>query len=159
MTVTFPRKRLLRAHGQSVVFVKNPLESPQHVLMKAYLWALYLPQYPDLYVETKIGDKYKPDVVQLAADGRPVFWGESGQVSVKKIESLVRRFPDTHFAIAKWETNLKPVAAIIAEALAGRPRAAPFDLIRFNADSAARFIDGEGNVRLTHADLEWQRFP
>ena len=158
MPPTFPRKRLLRAHGKSVVFVKNPLESPQHVLMKAFLWALYLPQYPDLYVETKIGDKYKPDVVQLSADGRPVFWGESGQVSVKKIQSLVRRFPDTHFAIAKWEMNLTPVAAIIAEALAGRTRAAPFDLIRFNADSTARFIDTAGGVHISHADLEWQRF-
>ena len=158
MSLTFPRKRVLRAHGQSVVFVKNPLESPQHVLMKAFLWALYLPLFPNLYVETKIGDKYKPDVVQLGTDGRPVFWGEAGQESVNKIQSLVRRFPDTHFAIAKWEMNLEPVAAIVAEALNGRQRVAPFDLIRFNADSAARFIDAEGGVHITHADLEWHRF-
>ncbi len=78
MPPTFPRKRLLRAHGQSVVFVKNPLESPQHVLMKAFLWALYLPQFPNLYVETKIGDKYKPDVVQLANGRSPGLLGRSG---------------------------------------------------------------------------------
>lgn len=149
---------MMRAHGKSVVFVKGSMESAQHVLMKVFLWALYLPHYPDLYVETKIGDKYKPDVVQMGMDGKPVFWGESGQVSVKKIRSLVRRFPDTHFAIAKWETNLTPVAAILAEALNDHPRAAPFDLLRFDADSANRFIDADGSVRLTHADVEWQRF-
>lgn len=157
MPPTFPRKRMMRAHGKSVVFARNPMESAEHVLMKVFLWALYLPQYPDLYVETRIGDKYKPDVVQLHADGKPAFWGESGQVSVKKIQSLVRRFPDTHFAIAKWQTSLKPVAAIIEQALEGYVRSAPFDLIRFDAASADRFIDMDGNVTLTHADLDWQR--
>jgi len=94
----------------------------------------------------------------MGADGKPIFWGESGQVSVKKIESLVRRFPATHFVIAKWGMKLDPVAEIVAEALDGRERRAPFDLIRFAPDSADRFIDADGNVTLTHADLEWRRF-
>lgn len=158
MTPTFPRKRLLRAHGKSVVFVKGNMESAQHVLMKAFIWALYLPDYPDLYVETRIGDKYKPDVVQLGADGVPIFWGESGQVSIKKIQSLVRRFPATHFVIAKWEMNLDPVAEIVAAALDGRPRRAPFDLLRFANADAERFIDAEGNVSLAFADVERRRF-
>ena len=36
-------------------------------------------------------------------------------------------------------------------------RTAPFDLLRFPPDSAARFVDDRGQIRLTHDDLEWVR--
>jgi hypothetical protein len=81
------RKWTLRAHGRQVVFVKKPVESSTHVLMKALLWALYLPAYPNLAVETGVGDRYRPDVVALDAQGEPVFWGEAGDVTVAKIRS------------------------------------------------------------------------
>jgi hypothetical protein len=157
-----PRKWRLHAHGSHNVFVKGAMESTEHVLMKIFLWALYLPHYPDLSVEIRIGDKYKPDVVSMSAprfDGtrEPRFWGESGQVSVRKIESLTRRYPNTHFAIAKWDFNLKPVSAIVQEALHGRKRSAPFDLLRIPPDSPQRFIDAEGNVTLGFDDIEWVR--
>ena len=102
------RKWTLRAHGRQVVFVKKPYESDTHVLMKALLWALYLPAYPELTVEIAIGDRYKPDVVALDARGEPGFWGEAGDVTTAKIRSLARRYRDTHFALAKWDTRLEP---------------------------------------------------
>ena len=154
------RKWTLKAHGRQVVFIKRPNEHTQHVLMKALLWALYLPVYPDLKVEIAIGDRYKPDVVALhPIDPRadPRFWGEAGQVGVEKLHSLVRRYRSTHFAIAKWETNLNPWAEIITDALDKLDRRAEFDLICFPAESAERFIDDEGNIRISHADLVWKR--
>jgi hypothetical protein len=154
----FPRKRMLRAGGKQMVFARGPNESAEHVLMKAFLWALYLPQYPDLTVEVKIGDRYKPDVVQMEptrfGDMRPVFWGEAGQISVRKIESLARRFRETHFAIGKWETTLTPYVDIVQEATHSLERIAPFDLIRFPGDSASRFIDRDGIIHITFADVE-----
>lgn len=154
----FPRKRMLRAGDKQMVFARNPNESAEHVLMKAFLWALYLPQYPDLTVEIRIGDRYKPDVVQMEIDRfgerRPVFWGEAGQISVKKIESLARRFRETHFAIGKWETTLAPYVAIVQEATSKLERSAPFDLIRFPGDSASRFIDCDGVIHITFEDVE-----
>jgi hypothetical protein len=45
------RKWTFKAHGKQVVFVRRPIESSEHVLMKALLWALYLPDYPSLSVE------------------------------------------------------------------------------------------------------------
>lgn len=157
-----PRKWRLKAHGATNVFVKGSNESAEHVLMKIFIWALYLPEYPDLTVEIKIGDKYKPDVVQMSApafDGSrvPVFWGESGQVSVKKIESLTRRFPDTHFALAKWSRSLQPYAEIVREAVADLDRAAPFDLLNIPQDAPERFINQDGVVTITFADVEWIR--
>ena len=144
------RKLTLRAHGpdgaEKVVFVKKPVESLEHVLMKAFLWALYLPDYPRLSIEVPIGDRYKPDVVQLDALGQPVFWGESGKVSEDKTRSLLRRFPDTHFALAKWAAPLDPFVELVEDALDGRPRRAPFDLLRFPPDSGERFIADDGTV-------------
>ena len=151
------RKWTLCAHGRKVVFVKKPYESQAHVLMKALLWALYLPAYPDLTVEIAVGDRYKPDVVALDARGEPVFWGEAGDVTTAKIRSLARRYRDTHFALAKWDVRLEPYAAIVADALAGLNRRAPFDLIRFPDDCADRFVDDAGAIRLSHTDLAWMR--
>lgn len=151
------RKWTLRAHGQQVVFVKKPIEHGHHVLMKAFLWALYLPQYPNLKVEISVGDRYKPDVVALPADphGDPLFWGEAGQVSPEKITSLGRRYRNTHFALAKWGANLYTVEQLVTDALAGIDRRAPFDLLCFPTDSADRFIDARGNITISHRDIVW----
>jgi hypothetical protein len=155
------RKWTLRAHGQQVVFIKKPIEHVHHVLMKAFLWALYLPVYPNLKVEVGIGDRYKPDVVALPlADRRdPLFWGEAGQVSTEKIHSIGRRYRQTHFALAKWGANLQTVEQWVTEALVDIERQAPFDLLCFPTDSAERFIDSRGNITLSHADLSWKRLP
>jgi hypothetical protein len=153
------RKWTLRAHGEKVVFVKRSVESARHVVMKALLWALYLPQYPDLVVEISIGDRYKPDVVSLDRWGDPRFWGEAGEVGVDKIRSLVRRYRRTHFALAKWDTALDPYTDLVAPILEDVRREAPFDLIAFTADSAERFIDDSGEITVSFDDLDWVRFP
>lgn len=153
------RKWTLRAHGRQVVFVKKPVESSTHVVMKALLWALYLPQYPDLTVEVAIGDRYKPDLVSLDERGEPRFWGEAGDVSTAKIRSLARRYRRTHFALAKWDTRLDPLTGIVEDALRGLGRSAPFDLISFPPDAVDRFIADDGTIRISHAELTWVRCP
>lgn len=155
--IIIPRKRMLHAHGKKVVFVKGLRESGQHVLMKAFIWALYLPQYPDLTVEVRIGDRYKPDVVSADDLDSVRFWGEAGQVSRDKIRSLAKRYKDTHFVIAKWQTRLDNLEKLVAEAVDGLDRSAPFDLISFPADGDQRFIDKQGNVTVTFEDTEWLR--
>lgn len=148
------RKLTLRAHGEQVVFVKEKQERIEHVYMKAFLWALYLPVYPDLSVEVRVGDKYKPDVVSMdARRGTPRFWGEAGHVGADKIASLVRRYPDTHFAMSKWATSLGPFAEMIEEALQDVPRRAPFELYRFPEDAIDRFVDANGHVELSVENL------
>lgn len=158
-----PRKWTVKAHGQRIVLSKSPQESARHVIMKALLWALYLPQYPTLTIEIRIGDRYKPDLVafdpqpNIYAPDKPLFWGESGVVSQDKIESLVRRFPDTHFALAKWAMDLRSPVALVEAASKRVKRTAPFDLLRLPADSLTRFVDAEGQIHITHEDVEWVR--
>jgi hypothetical protein len=108
-------------------------------------------------VEVSVGDRYKPDVTSSAADGRPRFWGEAGKVGVDKIRSLARRYRDTHFAIAKWQSNLEQIIPLVRDAVADLHRTAPFDVLRFSEESVARFIDKDGYLRLTHDDVEWSR--
>lgn len=152
------RKLTFRAHGpdgpQKLVLVKKPVERAEHVLMKAFLWALYLPLYPSLAVEVAIGDRYKPDLVQRGAASAPVFWGEAGKVGVEKYRSLLRRFPDTHFAVAKWAEKLDPHVALVRRALDDHPRRAPFDLLAFPPDAAARFLADDGTVMIAFEDVE-----
>jgi hypothetical protein len=152
------RKWTLRAHGRQVVLVKRPNERAAHVLMKALIWALYLPSYPELTIEVAVSDRYKPDVVALgAAGGQPRFWGEAGQVGDDKIRALARRYRHTHLAIGKWATRLAPLAEQVRAAVAGQGRGAPFDLICFPSDSAERFVDATGAIQIAHDDVEWLR--
>lgn len=152
-----PHKRMYHAHDRKMILVKGLNESSEHVLMKAFLWAIYLPDYPTLTVEIRIGDRYKPDVVALDEAGKPLFWGEAGQVSMEKVRALAKRYRSTHFAIAKWHTRLDPVEALVSEALQGIKRTAPFELMSFPADSAERFLDDEGHLQISRADLEIRR--
>ena len=151
------RKWTFRAHGNQVVFVKKSREHATHVLMKAYLWALYLPDYPDLSVEIHISDRYRPDVVQLDPLARPIFWGEAGKVSQQKIRSLLKRYANTHFAIAKWASSLDPVTGVVSRTVARLRRDAPVDLISFPEDSADRFMDQRGNIKVDRKEITFVR--
>lgn len=151
------RKWTFRAHGKQVVFVKPPNESVEHVLLKVFLWALYLPAYPGLSVEIATGDRYKPDVVALGKWGEPLFWGEAGHVSPAKLRALAKRYRYTHFAWARWDARLDPLESMVREALAGLQHAAPFDLLCFPHDSVDRFIGADGTVAVNFADLAWRR--
>ncbi len=158
MELFLRRKWTFRAHGKQVVCIKRSNERTTHVLMKAFLWALYLPLYPNLTVDIRVGDRYKPDVVALGENGRPLFWGEAGHVGMDKIRSLVRRYPDTHFVIAKWEARLDPYDALVKDALQRLRRSPPVDLVCFPEHSAERFIDDGGHIQVAHGDLDWVRF-
>ena len=125
--------------------------------MKAYIWALYLPQYADLLVEVKIGDRYKPDVVMLDPSSSPIFWGEAGEVGQRKIRKLVRRYRHTHFAMAKASNNLDPYVDMVRKELKGVNRSAPFDLLGMGDVSAEPFITPKGHININFDDINFVR--
>lgn len=156
------RKWKLYAHDQHIVVVNGTREKFTHPLMKALLWALYMPDYPNISIELRIGDKYKPDVVAFenGAELRgspPVFWGEAGQVGTDKIKSIARRYPDTHFAIAKWNTNLRHYSTLLEGILAGIKRNASFDLMSMPEDTLD-CIDDDGRISITFDAVKLIRF-
>jgi hypothetical protein len=85
--------------------------------------------------------------------GRPRFWGEAGHVGPDKIEALVDRYPDTHFAVAKWDRALDPFLATMEAAVHPVDRTAPVDLLRFPSDSAGRFVDEKGRISTSWDDV------
>ena len=147
------RKWTFRAHGKQTVFIKKAFESDSHVLMKALIWALFLPDYPNLSVEIQIGHRFKPDLVQMDDDGQPVFWGEAGRVSQRKMQALVQRFRTTHFVFAKWDRNLAPFHKVLRKARKSIKRTAPVELISFPGDSRERFIDRDGAIHIAFEDV------
>lgn len=151
------RKLSFSAHGRTLVLVKHANEKLEHRLMMALLWALYLPEYPELRIDVPIGARYRPDLVQLDADRRPVFWGEAGEVAAGKLRLLCTRYPDTHLVFAKWAVNLQPFAAQIDAAVRAARRHAPVELIGFAAD-AARYIDAHGRIAIEPGDVERRRW-
>ena len=136
-----------------MVFLKKSFEGDIHVLTKAFLWALFLPGYPDLSVEIRIGDRYKPDLVQTSENGVPVFWGEAGRVSQRKVHYLVNRFRSTHLVFAKWNMSLEPIYRMIKKETVSVARSAPVDLISFPAEGDERFISPDGTIRIGFKDV------
>ena len=126
--------------------------------MKAFLWTLYLLEYPDLDVEVDIGDKYKPDVMAMDRRcGRPQFWGEAGAVGPDKMEHLVTHYADVPLVFGKWDRSLDSTLETVESAVHATERTAPIDLLRFPPESAERFVDEKGRISVSRGALRWVR--
>lgn len=150
-------KFTFRVGGKKQVFVKKPVEHHRHVVMKALLWALYLPEYAQLQVEISIGFRYKPDLV-APGDEAPLFWAEAGRVGNQKLKRVIHRFPRTHFAFSVWGSSLSSMTARVQQQARCVHRLAPVDVIAFPEDAATRFFEAKGTIRVHHSNLNWQRF-
>ena len=69
---------------------QRPGESYEHVLMKALGYAMFVTAYPNLEIETKVGLRYKPDLVAAGENGDFAFWGECGQNSIRKTHWILK---------------------------------------------------------------------
>lgn len=152
------RKWTFTAHGSPFVLIKKVNERTSHVLMKAFIWALYLPEFPAMQIETGIGVRYKPDLVQVDSAGTPVFWAEAGHVGRRKFTYLVKRFKDAHLVFAQWASGAALFAKEMARLKKSMHRTGPIDWIGFPPDSAERFIDNEGAIQISLCDLNHQRY-
>ncbi|MBD3245849.1 MAG: hypothetical protein GF333_02440 [Candidatus Omnitrophica bacterium] len=145
------RKYSFRIHGRRVPLRKQPNERQRHVLLKACVYSLYLPEYPDLQIERKIGAKYKPDLVQLDADGRPRFWAECAKVSPRKAVHIGKRYRTTRIVYAHLESQLESLKKHLRTQLAGVSRSAPIEFLEF-PEPLSRFIAEDGTVTVTFGD-------
>ena len=151
------RKWTFRAHGQQMIFIKKTMESSMHVWTKALIWALFLPDYPDLSVEPPMELRYKPDLVQLDEENNLVFWAEAGRISHRKIRWLVTRHRSTHIVFAKWHTRLTSLQKMITKATVQTSRTAPIDLIGVPLNSLDSFVDSKGSIRIQFKDVTRMR--
>jgi hypothetical protein len=149
------KKYSFSAHGKRLVLIKRPYESEAHVLCKAAAFALYLPGYPRLLVEVKVGQRYKPDLVQLDRRGMPEFWGECGSVGKSKVEDLLRKFRGTKFAFLKCGGRNDQFVELVRNALEGLNRSAPVDMIFL--PELREHVGTAGNVDISFEDCDMIR--
>lgn len=59
--------------------------------MKALGFTLFVEEFPSLEIETKVGLRYKPDLVARGAETNDfLFWGEAGANSIRKTRWLLK---------------------------------------------------------------------
>jgi hypothetical protein len=91
--------------GIPLKLYKRVGESYEHVLMKALGFAMFRLPYPTLEIERDIGWRYRPDLIALDEREQIAFWGECGQVSVRKIAWLAKHSRAPHIVLFKNGTN------------------------------------------------------
>lgn len=96
-----------RVAGTRLTVYKKRGESYEHVLMKALGFVLYLPHFPLLEVERRIGLRYKPDLIALDEQGKADFWGECGHVGLRKVGWLAKHSGARQIALFKYAITAK----------------------------------------------------
>ena len=91
--------------GERVRLWQRTGESYEHVLMKALGYAMFIGAYPHLEIETKIGLRYKPDLIARNGDGDFDFWGECGQNSLRKTHWILKHTRTKKLALFKIGQN------------------------------------------------------
>jgi hypothetical protein len=77
--------------GNRVRLWQRTGESYEHVLMKAIGYTMFVGDYPQLEIETRVGLRYKPDLVACGnVDKDFLFWGEAGDNSIRKTNWLLK---------------------------------------------------------------------
>ncbi|MCA1624696.1 MAG: hypothetical protein LC768_16320 [Acidobacteria bacterium] len=82
-------------------------ESYEHVLMKALGYAMFVGKYPNLEIETRVGVRYKPDLVSRGHNGNFLFWGEAGANSMRKTSWLLKHTRTKKLVLFKIGQNAK----------------------------------------------------
>ncbi len=145
-------KLTIRAGSRKVVLRKHPWESSRHVLLKALVFALFVPDYPDLVVEPPRAERYRPDVAAFAADGTPTFWAECGETGRDKLAWLLKHRPATHLVLARQGVALEPWQALVRDLADGIRRSAPVELVLV-PPHADRFVRPDGAVVVGRSDV------
>jgi hypothetical protein len=91
--------------SSKVLLVPKPEEKIDHLAMKLAAYAMFLPyapvvepsaDHPSLY-----GFDIKPDVLAIDEGGGIKIWIECGEVTVNKLDKVVRRLPQTRLIVIK----------------------------------------------------------
>jgi hypothetical protein len=93
--------------GRRVRLWQRTGESYEHVLMKALGYAMFVPKFPDLEIEKKVGLRYKPDLVAQNGAGEFLFWGECGANSLRKTAWLLKHARVSRLVLFKINQNVE----------------------------------------------------
>ena len=113
--------------GRRVRLWKRLGESYEHVLMKALGFALYVEEFPGLEIETKVGLRYKPDLVARRGPEEDYFrsrsfpfWGECGQTTLRKTAWLLKHADVGRLVLFKIVASPAPLVAELRAEIGAR---------------------------------------
>jgi hypothetical protein len=109
--------------GRRMRLWQRPGESYEHVLMKALAYAMFAPGFPNLEIETRVGLRYKPDLI---APGEPdgfAFWGECGQNSIRKTHWILKHTRTEKMVLFKIGANVEQLVKQLREEIPAKYRA------------------------------------
>lgn len=91
--------------GEKVRLWQRKGETYEHILMKALGYAMFVGKYPNLEIETRVGLRYKPDLVAHNGGRNFSFWGECGLNTIRKTAWLLKHTQIKEFALFKIAFN------------------------------------------------------
>ncbi len=97
-------------------------ESYEHILMKALGYAMFVWKYPNLEIETRVGLRYKPDLVARRRNGDFLFWGEAGANSMRKTAWLLKHTRTKKLVLFKIGQNAKQFVEQLREEIPAKYR-------------------------------------
>jgi hypothetical protein len=98
-------------------------ESYEHILMKALGYAMFAREYPNLEIETKVGLRYKPDLIALGDKNDFAFWGECGQNSIRKTHWILKHTRTEKMVLFKIGFNSESLIKQLREEIPAKYRA------------------------------------
>ena len=108
--------------GKRMRLWQRPGESFEHVLMKALGYAMFAADYPNLEIETRVGLRYKPDLIALKPDGDFAFWGECGQNSIRKTHWILKHTRTEKMVLFKISASVDQLIKQIREEIPAKYR-------------------------------------
>jgi hypothetical protein len=108
--------------GQKVRLWQRNGESYEHILMKALGYAMFVGKYPTLEIETKVGLRYKPDLVARNEAGDFLFWGEAGANSLRKTTWLLKHTRTRKLVLFKIDINEAQLIEQLREEISAKYR-------------------------------------
>lgn len=101
--------------GKRVRLWQRTGESYGHVLMKALGFAMFVGKYPNLEIETKIGLRYKPDLIARGRANDFLFWGEAGANSIRKTHWILKHTRTRRLVLFKIGRNVEQLIRQLGE--------------------------------------------
>jgi hypothetical protein len=109
--------------GKRVRLWQRAGESYGHVLMKALGYAMFVGKYPNLEIETKVGLRYKPDLVARGAENDFLFWGEAGANSIRKTHWILKHTRTEKLVLFKIGQSVEQLIKQLREEIPAKYRA------------------------------------
>lgn len=140
------------AAGKKLRLWQRRGETYEHVLMKALGYAMFAPTYPTLEVETRVGLRYKPDLVARDDEGGFLFWGECGLNTIRKTVWLLKHSGTGKLVLFKIGFRVEPLIEQLRREIPEKYRlSGRLSLINF-ADNIVKLT---GSKQIEKVPAEW----